>query len=62
MIERNSAECNNCHDHIESTDRHELVWCSCGSIFVDGGHAYIRHGYFNPEDYTDTSVIKDIHK
>ena len=55
-IIRNSARCKNCGDHIESTHRHNFVQCSCGSIFVDGGTAYIRHGYNNPKDYVDTSI------
>jgi hypothetical protein len=55
-IIRNSARCKSCGDHIESKDRNNFIECSCGSIFVDGGSAYIRHGYNNPKDYVDTSI------
>lgn len=44
-VHRNSARCLRCGDEIESTDRHELVSCSCGAFFVDGGRAYLRRGW-----------------
>lgn len=43
-ILRNRAKCKLCGDVIESTHVHELVACSCGEIFVDGGHEYARAG------------------
>jgi len=30
---------------IESTHRHDFRECSCQSIFVDGGTAYVRRGW-----------------
>lgn len=41
---RNIAKCKKCGDIIESKSRHDFVECSCGAIFVDGGHDYIRRG------------------
>lgn len=41
---RNIAKCKKCGDIIESKHRHDYVECSCGAIFVDGGHDYIRRG------------------
>ena len=41
---RNIAKCKKCGDIIESKHRHDFVQCSCKSIFVDGGHDYIRRG------------------
>ena len=41
---KNVAKCNKCGDIIESTHRHDFKWCSCRSIFVDGGLDYIRRG------------------
>lgn len=41
---RNIAKCKKCGDIIESKHRHDYVVCSCGAIFVDGGHDYIRRG------------------
>lgn len=41
---RNIAKCKKCGDIIESKHHHDFVRCSCGAIFVDGGHDYIRRG------------------
>ena len=43
-IIRNAAQCRKCGDVIESKHRHDFKWCSCHSIFVDGGTDYIRRG------------------
>lgn len=43
-ILRNAAKCLRCDDEIESEYRHDFKWCSCRSIFVDGGFDYIRRG------------------
>ncbi len=43
-IIRNKAKCAICETVIESTHVHDFVRCSCGSIFVDGGHEYLRRG------------------
>ena len=44
LIIRNAAQCAQCNDIIESTHRHDFKYCSCQSIFVDGGTDYIRSG------------------
>lgn len=41
---RNSARCLLCGDETESKHRHDLQWCSCGNIAVDGGVG--RGGYW----------------
>lgn len=56
MIVRNAAQCKNCGTFIESTSRHDFEECACGSIFVDGGHDYLRRGYENAEDFIDLSI------
>lgn len=43
-IIKNAAKCLKCGDIIESTHRHDFKFCSCGSIFVDGGKEYLRRG------------------
>lgn len=43
-ITRNSARCKRCGDDIESKSRHDLTWCKCKAIFVDGGDSYLRRG------------------
>lgn len=37
-------QCRLCKDVIESKYRHDFVWCSCKSIFIDGGNDYTRMG------------------
>jgi hypothetical protein len=39
---RNIAKCRKCGDVIESKHRHDMVWCKCGAIAVDGGRDYIK--------------------
>lgn len=58
MIIRNAAKCNRCGDVIQSTHRHDFVECECGSIFVDGGHEYMRAGGAR-EDFTPLYVSTD---
>ena len=41
---RNILKCKKCGDVIESIHRHDLVWCSCKSVFTDGGRSYIHRG------------------
>lgn len=43
-IVRNMAKCRQCNTVAESTHRHHLSFCQCGSIFVDGGKDYLRRG------------------
>lgn len=40
----NKARCTNCDTIIESKHAHDFKWCSCHSIFVDGGRHYIKRG------------------
>jgi hypothetical protein len=40
----NSIKCKKCGDIIRSTNRHDMVYCKCGSVFVDGGSWYSRCG------------------
>lgn len=58
-IVRNAARCRHCGDVIESTSTHDFKRCSCGTIFVDGGHEYLRRGFTNlPDDYEDLSEFE----
>ena len=54
MIVRNVARCKKCGDVIESRFRHELKFCKCASIFVDGGKVYLRRGG-DPENIEELS-------
>lgn len=35
-------KCKKCGDIIESKSRHDMVWCKCGSVAIDGGNNYIK--------------------
>lgn len=39
---RNRAKCRLCNQVIESTHRHDMIYCSCGEIAIDGGPEYQR--------------------
>ena len=58
-IIRNAARCNHCGDIIESKYRHDFKACSCGRIFVDGGHCYLRWGAMKDiNDFIDLSEVE----
>ena len=59
-ILRNRIRCNNCGDIIESKYRHDFVQCSCGRVFVDGGHDYLRRGFTESDsDYEELSEVTE---
>lgn len=63
-IIKNAIRCKHCGDIIESKSVHDFVQCSCGKVFVDGGHEYLRRGfadYDHPEnDYEELSAYANI--
>ncbi len=38
----NKIRCKKCNDIIESVSEHDIKFCQCGAVAVDGGHDYIR--------------------
>ena len=40
----NSIQCLDCLDIIRSKNRHDMVYCKCEAVFVDGGSWYQRCG------------------
>lgn len=60
-IKRNAIRCNHCGDEIESVHVHDFRWCSCGSVFVDGGREYLRRGYRDSTaDFEDLAEWEDV--
>ena len=60
-ILKNAVKCNHCGDVIESKYTHNYVTCSCGSVSVDGGKAYLRRSFKNSyNDYTELSEVKEV--
>jgi len=58
MIVSNKARCKKCKDVIESTHRHDFVYCKCGAIAVDGGKSYLRR-VGDLALFEDLSEVKD---
>lgn len=54
-IKKNVIRCTHCGDVIESKSVHDFRWCRCHTVFVDGGHEYLRRGFMVPEDYEELS-------
>lgn len=44
-------KCLECGDVITSSHRHDMIWCSCGGLFIDGGDDYCRVGGRNLWNY-----------
>jgi len=56
-IARNAARCRVCGDEIESKHRHDMKFCTCGEIFVDGGKEYLRRGSLtDPDNFISLSL------
>lgn len=59
-IIHNRICCNHCGDVIESKTVHDFKQCSCGAVFVDGGHDYLRRGFKNGmDDYEELSIVEE---
>ena len=56
MIISNQAKCLRCGDEPFSGSVHDLRYCECRSIYVDGGMEYKRHGFKKWDEYMDLSI------
>lgn len=56
-IIRNAAKCQKCGDVIESKSTHDLRWCQCRALGVDGGKDYVRR-LGEPADYLELTEYK----
>lgn len=57
-ILRNAIRCNLCGNVIESEYRHDMRWCECGAVAVDGGHSYLKRSFVHsPNDFTELSEV-----
>lgn len=50
-----AIKCPNCNDVIYSRTRHDMRWCSCGKVAIDGGREYTKLLY--PPEYNDLETI-----
>lgn len=58
-IIKNQIKCNHCGDILTSNFTHEFKWCSCKTVFIDGGLSYPRRGFTKPTDYEELSIYED---
>lgn len=56
----NAYQCTKCHDIVFSRCRHDMRYCSCGSIAVDGGFDYTKISYKSPDDIISMSKFIEI--
>ena len=42
MIKVNAIQCPNCKDVVYSRARHDMRYCGCGEVAIDGGFDYNR--------------------
>ena len=62
-IVSNQIRCNHCLEQIFSASRHDMKYCTCGKVMVDGGQAYLRRGFEKDRnDYTELSIVIPKHK
>lgn len=57
-IYENKIQCKKCGDIIESKTVHDMVWCKCGAVAVDGGKEYLRRTG-NDEDIIELSKYEE---
>lgn len=55
----NQAKCLKCGDEVFSATTHDLRYCKCRELYVDGGMSYIRHGFKSHDNYMDQSIEID---
>lgn len=56
----NSIQCKRCGDVIVSLHRHDLEWCKCGSVAVDGGTDYLKRMTCDPDaGFVERSEYED---
>lgn len=41
----NAIQCDKCGDIVYSRARHDMRWCNCGEIAIDGGFDYTKISY-----------------
>jgi ribosomal protein L37AE/L43A len=55
----NQVKCNKCGDIIRSRNRHDMVYCKCGTVAVDGGSWYLKRAFKEEGDYEELSEYFD---
>ena len=52
-------QCGFCKDVMESKHRHDMVWCKCSNLAIDGGNDYLKISFVinNWRYYIESSDI-----
>lgn len=59
-IVKNCIRCNHCGDTIVSKNHDAFIWCSCGTVAVDGGKDYLRRVFKDSDDdFTELSEFEE---
>lgn len=58
-LTRNAMRCDGCDSVIESTHTHDMRWCNCGALAVDGGLSYNRVLFDKDVPFTDLCEYGD---
>ena len=56
-IKVNKIRCKLCGDVIQSDNRHDMKWCRCGAVAVDGGTAYLKRAW-SPTAFEEAGISK----
>jgi len=51
-----AIKCHKCGDTIYSRTRHDMRWCTCESIAIDGGFDYIKVSG-EPDSYSQVQIV-----
>jgi hypothetical protein len=53
--------CKKCGDVIQSKHRHDMVWCKCGAIAIDGGDDYCKiTGKLDDFDFVSPETLSTV--
>jgi hypothetical protein len=45
IMKINAIQCDKCGDIVFSRARHDMRWCNCGEVAIDGGFDYTKISY-----------------
>jgi len=51
-----AIKCNKCGDTIFSRTRHDMRWCTCKGVAVDGGRDYVKVNHQVGADYNNVEI------
>jgi hypothetical protein len=60
-MEVHAIQCKKCKDVIFSRANHDMRYCSCGAVAIDGGFDYVKISG-NPDDVANKTVTVDVSK